>query len=46
MRIVMAVAALLSAASAGVVWEQDFEKAKLRAVREDKLIFIDFYADW
>jgi thiol:disulfide interchange protein len=44
----MAVLGLLAAAAsaADVSWERDFDKAKERAVKEDKLIFIDFYADW
>jgi hypothetical protein len=45
---ILAPALLLAApgARAGVSWESDLEKAKERAIREDKLLFIDFYADW
>jgi thiol:disulfide interchange protein len=39
-------ALLAAAAQADVTWERDFEKAKARALEEDRLIFIDFYADW
>jgi hypothetical protein len=45
-RILAVVAVLAGLAHAGITWERDFEKAKARALKEDKLIFIDFYADW
>jgi thiol:disulfide interchange protein len=37
---------LAAAAHADVSWLRDFEKAKERALKEDKLVLIDFYADW
>jgi hypothetical protein len=44
---ILAMGVLLAAAArADIRWEQDFERAKARALAEDKLIFIDFYADW
>lgn len=45
-RIVAMGALLAAAAHADVEWLRDFEKAKARALKEDKLVFIDFYADW
>ena len=46
LRIVATGVLLAAAAHADVSWLRDFEKAKERALKEDKLIFIDFYADW
>jgi len=43
---ILAVFLIASAATAGVNWERDFEKAKTRAVREGKLLFVDIYAEW
>jgi hypothetical protein len=44
---ILAMGLLLAAAAwADIRWESDFERAKARALKEDKLIFIDFYADW
>ena len=37
---------LVSATDAGIAWEQDFKKAKLRAAAEGKLLYLDFYTDW
>ncbi len=38
--------AFVSLARAEVRWVDQFEKAKEIALAEDKLIFLDFYADW
>ncbi len=29
-----------------IKWETDFERARERSVKEGKLLFIDFDADW
>jgi hypothetical protein len=47
MKRIAAMGVLLAvAAHADAPWEHDFEKAKERALKEDKLILIDFYAEW
>ncbi len=33
-------------ATAGINWETDFARAKERALKEDKLLFLEFYANW
>ncbi len=38
--------ALASVATAEVRWIAEFERAKEIALAEDKLIFLDFYAEW
>jgi hypothetical protein len=44
---VIALGVLLAAAAhADIDWERDFEKAQERALKEDRLVFIDFYAEW
>ncbi len=44
---VLAVTTLVAAyAQAGVTLESHFQKARERAIREDKLIFINFTAAW
>lgn len=34
-----------AAAHAGIVWERDLDKAQKRALKEDKLVFLLFYAE-
>ena len=45
-RSIVVLTLLCATASAGVAWETDLNKARLRAAREDKLLFINFTADW
>ena len=37
---------IASTTFAGVDWESDYDRARERAIKEDKLLFIDFYATW
>jgi len=36
----------VSAQGAEITWETSYERARQRCIEEDKLLFIDFYADW
>ena len=42
---VLVVLIVAAVAQAEVTWETDFEGAKLRALKEGKLLFLDFYTD-
>jgi hypothetical protein len=35
-----------AAHAAEIKWETDYGRARERCIAEDKLLFIDFYADW
>jgi hypothetical protein len=46
MRTAAMIAVLAAPLWAGIEWERDLGKARERAIREDKLLFLDFSADW
>ena len=36
----------VSVHAAEITWESSYERARERCIDEDKLLFIDFHADW